>query len=121
MRIIRMRMCIRGFQDWFAHEHDTFAGTVTRLSQKLVASEAACHPGWIIATIDVEKAFLQGMTYAEIQATTGEAGRFVYFTLPLGSAELLRQFPGCEDFDERYRFFLLFDLCRVFLVYACGD
>ncbi len=53
-------------------------------------------------TVDVEKAFLQGMTHEEIEASTGEVQRRAFFDLPPGSAAVLRQIPGYEDFDERY-------------------
>ena len=62
-RIIRMRMVMRGFKDWDADTLETYAGTASRLSQRLLASEVACHPGWEMISVDVEKAFLQGMTY----------------------------------------------------------
>ena len=100
--IIRMRMTLRGFQDWNAHLYETYAGTASRLSQKVVCSEVACRPGWTIATLDVEKAFLQGMSYDDIRKRTGEPLREVYFTVPQGSAEILRLIPGYERYDERY-------------------
>ena len=28
--ILRMRLTLRGFQDWFAHLHETYAGTASR-------------------------------------------------------------------------------------------
>ena len=82
--------------------YDTYFGTATRLSQRVVASEAAVHDDWIIVTIDIEKAFLQGMTYKEIQECTGEPERDVFFTLSPGSAAMLRRIPGYETYDERY-------------------
>ena len=78
----------------------TFAGTAKQASQRLLSSEAACHPDWVYVAVDVEKAFLQSMTYAEMHQEVGEAPREVNFTLPPGSAAILRQVPGCEDFDE---------------------
>ena len=95
-------MTLRGFQDWFAYVEENYAGTASRLSQRIVCSEAACHKGWIILTIDVEKAFLQGLTFAEIQQTTGEPERYVHFTLPKGYAHLIQSIPGFEGYDERY-------------------
>ena len=89
-KILRLRLTTRGFQDWFAHLDDNYAGTASRLSQRLVASEVACHPGWIIVTVDIEKAFLQGLTYREIQETTGGPEKFTNFSLPPGSAVFLR-------------------------------
>ncbi len=99
-RIIRMRLVLRGFQDTEAFDLDTFAGTAKRQSQRIAASQAACNPGWIIASLDIEKAFLQGLTYKELAEATGEKERLVCFKLPPGSAEHLRKFRGFEHFDE---------------------
>ena len=101
-RIIRMRMAVRGFKDWEADTIESYAGTASRTSQKVISSEVACHEGWSYITVDIEKAFLQGMTYKEISDLTGEAERIVHFTLPPGSAVILRRIPGFEDFGERY-------------------
>ena len=79
---------------------DTFAGITRRQSQRILASEAACQPGWIIASLDIDKAFLKGFTYKELSEATGEKERLVCFTLPPGSAQLLRRIKGLEDFDE---------------------
>ena len=101
-RIIRMRMAVRGFKDWEADWLESYAGTASRSSQKILSSEVACHKGWTYITVDIEKAFLQGMSYREMSALTGEAERVVHFTLPPRSADLLRQIPGYETFDERH-------------------
>ena len=101
--IARVRMTIRGFQDWFAHLDENYSGTASRQSQKLVCSECACHPEWLMVTLDIEKAFLLGMSYKEIEATAGGTEREVLFSLPPGSAALLRKIPGFADFDERYK------------------
>jgi hypothetical protein len=99
-RIIRCRMALRGFKDRDADLLETYAGTAARLSQRLIASEAACHPEWEFMTIDVNKAFLQGATYKELHELTGEAPREVCFTLPKGMAAMLRLIPGYEKYDE---------------------
>ena len=78
-RIIRMRLCLRGFIDTEALPLDTFSGTAKRASQRILASEAACHPNWIIASLDIDKAFLQGFTYCELAEATGEKERVVCF------------------------------------------
>ena len=101
-RIIRMRMALRGFQDWYAHLHETYSGTATRVSQRILCSETACRENWVLITVDVAKAFPQRMTYKELQEATGEPERFVHFVLPTGSAAVLRQIPGYENYDERY-------------------
>ena len=58
-KIIRLRLVLRGFMDTEAFDVETFSGTARRQSQKLLASEAACHPGWILASMDIDKAFLK--------------------------------------------------------------
>eukprot|EP00959_Pyramimonas_sp_CCMP1952_P394975 8275418-Pyramimonas_sp.AAC.1 len=45
-------------------------------------------------------AFLKGFTYQELAEATGEKERVVCFTLPPGSATLLRSLPGFEHYDE---------------------
>ena len=100
-RIIRCRLALRGFKDKDADSLQTYAGTAGRLSQRILTSEAACHPEWEFLTVDVNKAFLQGATYKELQELTGDAPREVCFTLPKGMAELLRRLPGYESYDER--------------------
>ena len=99
-KIVRMRLCLRGFMDIEAFSLDTFSGTAKRASQRILASEAACHDDWIIASLDIDKAFLQGFTYKELAEATGEKERMVCFKLPPGSATQLRKFPGFEDYDE---------------------
>ena len=69
--IIRVRMTLRGFKDLDAGWMDTFAGTSSRLGQRLVASEAAIQ-GWPMVALDVKKAFLKGITYAQLAEITGE-------------------------------------------------
>ena len=94
IRIIRMRLVLRGFMDIEAFSLDTFSGTAKRTNQRLLASEVACMKDWIIASLDIDKAFLKGLTYKELAEATGEKERKVCFTLPLGTANLLRKFPG---------------------------
>ena len=99
-KIIRMRLVLRGFMDIEAFSLDTFSGTAKRSSQRMLASEASCHDDYIIASLDIDKAFLKGFTYAELAQATGEKERKVCFRLPPGSAEILRTLPGFEDYDE---------------------
>ena len=76
-RIIRMRLVLRGFMDIDAFSLDTFSGTAKRTSQRILASEAACHQDWTIASLDIDKAFLKGFTYKELAEATGEQERKV--------------------------------------------
>jgi len=101
-RIIRRRMTLRGFKDWCADQLDSHAATASKMSQRMLISEAACNPSWSFLSIDINKAFLQGVTYSEMSAATGEEERVVHFTLPPGSAAFLRKLPGFEHYDERY-------------------
>jgi hypothetical protein len=78
-RIIRCRVALRGFKDRDADILETHAGTACRTSQRLLTSEAANHPEWEFLTIDVNKAFLQGATYQELEQLTGDAPREVCF------------------------------------------
>ena len=54
---------------------------------------------WDIATTDISKAFLQGVTYEELAKLTGEKAREVNFYLPAPCIPLLRKIKGFEDFD----------------------
>jgi hypothetical protein len=94
-------MALRGFKDLDADSLQTYAGTAGRLSQRILTREAACHPEWEVLTVDVNKAFLQGAAYKELQELTGDEPREVCFTLPKGMAEIIRTLPGYEDYDER--------------------
>ena len=93
-------MTVRGFKDSEKGDIDRYAGTSSRLSQKLLVSEAA-RQGWDIATTDISKAFLQGVTYKELAKLTGEPLREVNFYLPASNIHLLRQVPGFENFDPQ--------------------
>ena len=50
-------------------------------------------------TVEVKKASLKGISYSELAAATGEPLRVVNFELDPESVEVLRRFPGFEDFD----------------------
>ena len=60
-------------QIWLRHRSDIFryAGTSSRCSQKLLVSEAVRRK-WDLATTDISKAFLQGVTYEDLAKLTGE-------------------------------------------------
>ena len=99
-RVIRARLCVRGFKDIDAGNLESYAGTAQRYSQRLVVSEAV-RRGWDISTADVEKAFLQGVTYEELSKLTGEPLREVNFMLPHGSVPILQKVEGFSGFDPR--------------------
>ena len=98
-RIVRMRLALRGFKDLRADELENYAATASRQSQRLLCSEVACHPEWKFIAVDVAKAFLQGMSYAEIHELTGEEEHEVHFDLPAHAYVHLRSIPEFENFD----------------------
>ncbi len=73
-KTIKARLTVRGFKDHDRNNIDTYVGTSTRYSHKLLCSEAV-RQGWDIATTDISKAFLQGVTYEELSQLTGEPVR----------------------------------------------
>ncbi len=97
-RTIRARLTVRGFKDREGHLVATFAGTVTRWGQRLITATAA-QRRWPLVSADIEKAFLQGMTYEEMARLTGEPMREVNFALPPGSIPLLRMVSGFNGFN----------------------
>merc|ERR1712012_830905 len=98
VRIIRARLTIRGFKDRDKDSVDRYAGTSSKLSQKVLVSEAVIRQ-WHLCTTDVSKAFLQGVTYRELAELTGEPEREVNFYLPAHNIPMIRQLPGFADFD----------------------
>ena len=95
-----MRVALRGFKDLEADLLANHSTTTSRLSRRLLNSEAAVQDDFVEISIDINKAFLQGLTYDELAKLTREPRRHVAFTLPIGAAEQLHKFPGYEDFDE---------------------
>ena len=93
-----MRMTLRLFKDMEAEGLVTYAGTSSRPSQRLIASEAVIR-GWPLTTIDVRKASLNGLTYKELAETTAEPAREVNFELRADAVEVLRQCPGYHGFN----------------------
>jgi len=91
-KVIRARLTVRGFKDHARNTIDTYAGTSTRYAQKLLCSEAV-RQGWDIATTDISKAFLQGVTYEELAELTGESRREVNFYLPESLISVLQKAP----------------------------
>ena len=98
--VIRSRLCLRGFKDMQAQELASYAGTSQRYSQRILTSEAVIRR-WPIATTDISKAFLQGVTYQELHEATGEPLREVNFDLPAYCLPYLRKCKGFENFDPR--------------------
>ena len=77
-KTIRMRLALRVFMDVEAFDLDTFSGTAKRQAQHILASESACRPEWKLASLDIDKDTLQGLTYKELAEATGEAERLVF-------------------------------------------
>ena len=100
IREIRARLTVRGFKDVQGKDLSAFAGTASRAAQRLLTSEAVLR-GSDIVSADVPKAFLQGISYADLAVQTGEPLREVSFTVPPATAAKLRKIPDFETFDER--------------------
>ena len=102
VKTMRLRLVLRGFMDWAAFDAEIFSGAARRSSQRLLASEAACHSDWILASPDIDKASPKGRTPEELAAATGEEGT-ACFMLPPGSALVPRTLPGFSSIDESKR------------------
>ena len=98
-RVIKSRLCVRGFRDTQGFEVCTAASTATRWTQRLINSIAA-NNSWKVFTADVGSAFLQGMTFEELQELTGELLREVCFRPPAGSWKFLSKFDVCKGCSE---------------------
>ena len=98
--MIRARLTIRGFKDREKGDVDRYAGTSSKLSQKLLVSEAVARK-WDVGTTDISKAFLQGVTYEELAELTGEPLREVNFYLPAYNIPMLKAVEGFEDFNPQ--------------------
>eukprot|EP00959_Pyramimonas_sp_CCMP1952_P335311 7021151-Pyramimonas_sp.AAC.1 len=57
-RTIRLRLVLRGFMDLEAIDVEACSGTARRSSQRLLARTAACKQQWVIASLDINMAFL---------------------------------------------------------------
>ena len=98
-RIMKCRMCVRGFEDMYKQDLDRYSGTSTRWGQRMVVA-TAIQKGWQMASLDISVAFLKGMSFDEVQKIRGGPKRKVSMQLPHAQAgmpsgvQLLRQFPG---------------------------
>ncbi|CAJ1430110.1 unnamed protein product, partial [Effrenium voratum] len=69
-RIVKSRMCARGFLDKQKDQLATRSTTATRLSQRLLLSQAAMN-GFELESLDVAGAFLKGFTFEKIHRQKG--------------------------------------------------
>ena len=97
-RVIKSRLCLRGFKDLEGASLQTYAGTTTRWGQRVVTAIAA-QKGWPIVIADVGCAFLRGLTFKELSELQGTPIRVVCMELPADSVALLRTIPGFETFS----------------------
>ena len=77
--VISARLCLRGFKDLDAKGLESYAGTASRFTQRILVSEAVIRK-WDLCTTDISKDFLQGVTYEEFAEATGEPLREINFT-----------------------------------------
>eukprot|EP00972_Heterocapsa_arctica_P115961 16450650-Heterocapsa_arctica.AAC.1 len=64
-RVIKARLCVRGFQDEQKNDLYTFAEVAAHRSQLLLC-QTAVQQGWKIRSVDVPCAFLQGSTFEKV-------------------------------------------------------
>ena len=88
-RVVKSRLCCRGFLDKQKSELFKYASTASRLSQKMLISNAALH-GWTVESWDVSTAFLRGLTFAEID----KIARELNVPSPLSTRTVYVQVPG---------------------------
>eukprot|EP00959_Pyramimonas_sp_CCMP1952_P281356 5881502-Pyramimonas_sp.AAC.1 len=62
---MRLRLVLRGFMNVEAFDVEGYSGTARRPNQSLLASAAARKKQWIIASMDIDKAFLKGLAHRE--------------------------------------------------------
>ena len=89
---------MRGFKDRQT-DLETFAGTASRVGQRLVNSIGAQYDDFVLFSFDVSQAFAKGMPFEELSKITGEPLRAVEFDLRGEDVDFLRLIPGFEDFN----------------------
>jgi len=97
-RVVKARLCVHGFKDADAATLGAYASTSSRWGQRLVASIAASRK-WFLQSADISTAFLQGVTFAELSAMTGEPLREVSLLPPKNLEARFRQLPGLQGID----------------------
>lgn len=100
VRKIRARLTLRGFKESGSDDQNNYAATATKWSQRLIVSECVLRR-WSLASTDISKAFLQGVTYEELAQETNQTKRDVSFELCNRAAVALRKLPGMEGFDTQ--------------------
>ena len=84
-RSVRARLRLRGFNDVQGEDLASYAGTSQIYSHRILVSEAVLR-GWDLATTDIRKALLHGITYTELAELIGEPLREVNFTYQITSS-----------------------------------
>ena len=88
-RIMKCRMCVRGFEDQYKTELDRYSGTSTRWGQRMVVAMAV-QAQWQMASLDISVAFLKGLSFDEVQKIRGGPKRKVSMQLFCEKAACLR-------------------------------
>jgi hypothetical protein len=103
---MKSRLCARGFLDQQKDLLTTRSTTATRLSQRLLISQAARKKQRTVESIDIAGAFLKGFSFAEIQKALKQLGvdaphRVVIILPPLNVfrhlSELSSDFAGMDE------------------------
>lgn len=117
---VKARLCIKGFQDPQLGDLITASATASSLSHKILCS-AAVNRGWVVASLDISTAFLQGKTFAQV-SKEGQMQRSAFFNPPEDVYRLLH-----EMHPEKYPILLeVFSASEVMFealkaIYGLGD
>ena len=99
VRSVKARLTVHGFKDVDADWLQTYAGTASRWSQRVVTAVSA-QQRWEILTADVGNAFLKGLTFKELAQLTGEPERRVAFHPPKGYESFIAELPGMSSYNR---------------------
>ena len=88
-RIVKDRLCLKGFAEQNQKSLATSSPTATRLGHRMVMQHCASHQ-WPLWSLDVSTAFLQGFTFAQLEEL-GMPRQPCAFVPPPGTFELLAE------------------------------
>ncbi len=91
-RVIKARLCMKGFAERNQHRMQTFSPTASRTGHRMVALQAALEKT-PLASMDISTAFLKGMTFEELKEM-GMERQPCAFEPPEGTLEILQELCG---------------------------
>ena len=78
-RVVKARLCVRGYKDLQQSSLETYASIATRWGQRLICS-VCVQNNWQFRCYDVKQVFLQGLAFDELVSKTGEPVRKVCYS-----------------------------------------